>query len=238
MDQFNYIEEANVTMSDNYHRELVSQKALVLLLNEAIQSLDRLDKVKKALFYGRKPEGLYYLFNDADIQVHRLHNDPQKGINLLHGILGVATEAGEMLEALSQGLAGLGFDAINLEEEIGDNLWYNAALLRVLGTDFNRVQRKNIAKLRARFPDKFTEHDANNRDLNKERNILEAAPMKPIVQIKNWVIMGNVLFGTALNHPNGGGGETDVRTSRIVKREGNRVETLNTIYELIGDPAG
>lgn len=32
---------------------------------------------------------------------------------------------------------------------------------------------RNIAKLKARFPDKFTEHAANNRDLEKERKILE-----------------------------------------------------------------
>jgi hypothetical protein len=31
----------------------------------------------------------------------------------------------------------------------------------------------NIDKLKARYPEKFTENDALNRDLNKERNILE-----------------------------------------------------------------
>ena len=33
--------------------------------------------------------------------------------------------------------------------------------------------QKNIDKLKARFPEKFTEHDANNRDLITERKILE-----------------------------------------------------------------
>lgn len=31
---------------------------------------------------------------------------------------------------------------------------------------------RNIAKLKARFPEKFNEHDANNRNLEKERKIL------------------------------------------------------------------
>ena len=32
---------------------------------------------------------------------------------------------------------------------------------------------KNIEKLEARYPEKFTEYHANNRDLEKERGILE-----------------------------------------------------------------
>jgi hypothetical protein len=65
------------------------------------------------------------------------------------------------------------FDAVNLIEECGDVQWYEAMLCRALGTDFDTVQRTNIAKLKARFPDKFTEESANNRDLEIERSILE-----------------------------------------------------------------
>lgn len=235
---FNYIEEANVTMSDNFHRELVSQQAILISLDESIASLERLDKIKKALFYGRQPQGSFYMASEDDIQVNRLHNDPQSGINLLHAIIGMATEAGELLEALRKGLAGGSFDVTNVFEEIGDNQWYAAAALRVAGRTFDDCHRVNIAKLRARFPDKFNEHDANNRNLPAERQILEAGPKKPIVQIRDWGIVGNRLFGTALNHPKTpGGGESDVATSRIVSRLGNRVETLNTIYELVGPSA-
>jgi hypothetical protein len=35
------------------------------------------------------------------------------------------------------------------------------------------AMQKNIDKLKARFPEKFTEELANNRDLVKEREILE-----------------------------------------------------------------
>ena len=52
-DNFNYIEEANVTMSDNFHFEKVSQELFVDVLDSAIEALNDLDQIKKALFYGR-----------------------------------------------------------------------------------------------------------------------------------------------------------------------------------------
>ena len=64
-------------------------------------------------------------------------------------------------------------DLVNVKEEIGDLLWYIAIMLNVLDTDFETVMRTNIAKLKARYPDKFTEEKATHRDLNKERQILE-----------------------------------------------------------------
>lgn len=177
MEDFNYVEEANVTMSDNFHFEKVSHELFVVVLDSAIEALNDLDQIKKALFYGRDMnESLTFAeqcVRNNDIQIHALHSDPQAGMRLLHGIIGIATEAGEMLEALRQGVGGGVFDLTNVAEEVGDNQWYAAAILRTLKTNFESVQRTNIAKLRARFPNKFTEFDANNRNLQAERQILE-----------------------------------------------------------------
>ena len=245
---FNYIEEANVTMSDNFHFEKVSQELFVDVLDSAIEALNDLDQIKKALFYGRDMnESLTFAeqgVRNNDIQIHGLHPDPQAGMRLLHGIIGIATEAGEMLEALRQGVEGGVFDLTNVAEEVGDNQWYAAAILRALKTNFESVQRTNIAKLRARFPNKFTEFDANNRNLHAERQILEGKPSKPVVRIKDWAIVGpegrEILVGTALDHSRApGGGESEVRTTTIVSRdiENGLVETKNTVYQLVGDPA-
>lgn len=247
-DNFNYIEEANVTMSDNFHFEKVSQELFVDVLDSAIEALNDLDQIKKALFYGRDMnESLTFAeqgVRNNDIQIHGLHPDPQAGMRLLHGIIGIATEAGEMLEALRQGIEGGVFDLTNVAEEVGDNQWYAAAILRALKTNFESVQRTNIAKLRARFPNKFTEFDANNRNLHAERQILEGKPSKPVVRIKDWAIVGpegrEILVGTALDHTRApGGGESEVRTTTIVSRDVEKglVETKNTVYQLVGDPA-
>lgn len=249
MEKFNYIEAANVTMSDNFHSQMVSAHCLTDVLKTAIAALKDLDGIKKALFYGRDHEVLRGWVH-GDIPVEGLHPDKTSAIRLLHGILGVATEAGEMLEALQKGLAGEGFDTTNLFEEIGDNQWYNAAMLRVLQRTFEEVHVVNIAKLRKRFPNKFNEFDANNRDVTAERKLLEEHATngdllkpqgKPVVRIRDWMVVGKCLVGTALDHPKApGGGESDVRTSTILShdKERNIIETRNTIYHLIGEGGG
>ena len=260
---FNYIEEANVTMSDEFH-EGVPSMLVVSGLMAISEDIEKLDRVKKFMFYGRENEGLNRITevarvlhpdscHDIDFASLLPNKSKEDAVRIFHGIIGIITEAGELAEALAQAIVtGEQLDLTNVAEEVGDNQWYAAAILRVLGTTFDDVQRTNIAKLRARFPNKFDAHDANNRNLERERKILERkdlnqifneheaelqkANTKPIVQIKNWSIVGNRLFGIALNHPRApNGGESDVSTTRILSQEGNRVETVNTIYELIGD---
>lgn len=95
-------------------------------------------------------------------------------MNLLHAALGIGTEAGELLDAFKRKLFyGKELDVVNIKEEMGDLMWYMAILLRELDLDFHEILDLNIAKLRARFPDKFTEKDALERNLDRERDILE-----------------------------------------------------------------
>ncbi len=93
---------------------------------------------------------------------------------LLHGAIGLATEAGELLDAIKRALYyGGTLDKPNLVEELGDLEWYMAVIRDALGVDQEEVQRINIAKLRARYPEKFTTEEAYNRDLDREREIVE-----------------------------------------------------------------
>lgn len=95
-------------------------------------------------------------------------------LEILHAAIGIGSEAGEMIESLLPALFdGKPLDTINVHEESGDLLWYLAKLFKYTGTDFERVMAANIAKLRARFPQKFTEEAAQNRDLGRERTALE-----------------------------------------------------------------
>jgi NTP pyrophosphatase (non-canonical NTP hydrolase) len=94
--------------------------------------------------------------------------------NILHGAMGISTEANEILDAVKKSLFyGKPFDLINLQEEIGDCFWYLAVLAKEAGMSFEDIMKQNIAKLKARYPEKFTEHAALNRDLNRERKVLE-----------------------------------------------------------------
>ena len=56
--------------------------------------------------------------------------------------------------------------------------------------------------------------------------------MKPVVQIKDARLFNNRLVGAAIDHPNIPSG-AEVFTSKIVKIEGNTVETKNTIYNVL-----
>jgi len=92
-----------------------------------------------------------------------------------HGILGIATEAGELLDALKKAIFyGKPLDLVNIKEEIGDAMWYIALICKANGWTFEEIQQQNIAKLKARYPDKFTQDKALNRDLPKEREVLES----------------------------------------------------------------
>lgn len=102
----------------------------------------------------------------------RLMNDGTK--RLLHAGIGLSTEAGEVLDALKKHIFyGKELDKVNLAEELGDLFWYMAILADELGIEFESVMDRNITKLKARYGEKFSEEKAENRDLDKEREILE-----------------------------------------------------------------
>lgn len=93
---------------------------------------------------------------------------------LNHGVQGCVTEAGELTDALKRFIHyGTDIDRVNILEECGDMLWYLAIILDSIGSNFAEAQAVNIAKLRKRFPDKFTQADAVDRDLGEERKALE-----------------------------------------------------------------
>lgn len=177
-----YIKEALQTKSTSFHPDKVNFEFFCDTLSTAIAALQDLDKIKKALFYGKDfPAGIDWpapvdaAFGDFPLECLSPDEDTSQGIDVLHAILGIATEAGELLEALVIGVFGDdGFDLVNVAEEIGDVFWYQAILAHSAGKSFEELQATNIAKLRARYPDKFTEYDAQVRDLDAERVILEA----------------------------------------------------------------
>lgn len=93
---------------------------------------------------------------------------------LLHAGIGLASEAGEVLDALKKHVFyGAELDRVNLSEEVGDIFWHCALIADELGVSFSDIMETNIAKLKLRYGDKFTEEAANNRDLEAEREVLE-----------------------------------------------------------------
>lgn len=95
-----------------------------------------------------------------------------------HGILGAATESGELVEAAIKVIEGEG-DFINLKEEVGDVHWYLAVLADALGLTTDQCLEAVIKKLKdkkkGRYKDgAFTEQAAVDRDTDAERELLES----------------------------------------------------------------
>ena len=152
-----YLEQSAHTVSTSFHPELVSESLMHDITTSMGIDMEDLDDVKKALFYGRKMK-----FN----VVHSHWNPPisSDDPNTLHAVLGMLTEAWELMELVD-------LDDVPQEkwiDEVGDILWYVALLLRTKGLTFEQVMSANIRKLKARFPEKFDESLAVNRDEEAE----------------------------------------------------------------------
>ena len=94
--------------------------------------------------------------------------------DIIHMLFGIMTETGELTDVFKKNMAyNKDIDWTNVEEEIGDLMFYIASFCRISGIDLQDVIDRNVKKLEARYPDKFTEYHAKNRDLKKEREILE-----------------------------------------------------------------
>lgn len=183
---FDFQSMALRTKSDKFFGELVPQADVSYVLRNCIDWLNKLDAIKKALFYGKnyipifEPDGPScaksadsWMINYGD----NIELEPfgkAQAIDLIHGLLGKATEAGEGLEELLRVMHGAPVDAVNVREETFDGQWYDAVVCNAIGSTFYEGQRDIIAKLRRRFPEKFDTDQAINRDHAAERKVLDA----------------------------------------------------------------
>lgn len=154
-------------------------KALKCTLDKFYGVAEDLDILKKYLFYGKLPQNRQDFFEELQYESNTYSEEApninDKTIRLLHAGLGIATESSEYLDALDSHIfTGHDLDEVNLLEECGDNFWYNSIVFNTLGEEsFKNVMDKIIAKLKARYGEKFSESAAINRNLDAEREILE-----------------------------------------------------------------
>jgi NTP pyrophosphatase (non-canonical NTP hydrolase) len=164
----NYVDEAIVTASDKFCKESLSATQLRSIIQGILHGNDPLDNAKKALFYGAP---IRFVTPVTSPHVEGVYGSINP--DLIHGVLGMVTESIELLEALDKALRGDGLDTVNISEELGDIFWYMALMSRALGVSFEQIQEANINKLKARYPEKFSQEKALSRDLETERGVLE-----------------------------------------------------------------
>lgn len=183
MDYATYQQRVLARASHCWYNEKLDIEDLQEALKEFIESGNRLDRVKKALMYGRD---FQYIEGQENIPVQAPCPIPnERDQRLIHAMLGVATEGVEMMEAVQRFFFGdtdyegvkcvdsVPFDEVNLQEEFGDTEWYRAFGLSELNQTHEENIRQNDDKLEKRYGSTFTEEAANNRNLNTERKVLE-----------------------------------------------------------------
>lgn len=140
------------------------------VFQDFIHAAKALDDLKKLCVYGKHIPHLTCTDGDTGF-VSRAAVDPQ----VFHAILGIATEGGELVEALSATMIqGEPLDRTNLKEELGDLEWFEALLRSRLGLSADEIRTANIAKLEARYAKKkFDAEEALKRDHAAEREALK-----------------------------------------------------------------
>lgn len=175
MDMKTYLAESERTVSPVFDTSVVNAYDLAGVLEVIARTVEPLDQIKKTIYYRRElDDNAFEAVCRQEGYYQHIYTAEYDGLDplILHALLGIITEAGEMAEALVAGLNSGKFDTTNLKEEGGDQLWYLAMLFRQLGTTFEAEGERNIEKLRKRFPHKFDENFANVRNLAAEREVL------------------------------------------------------------------
>lgn len=93
----------------------------------------------------------------------------------LHAALGIAGEAGEVVDIIKKvAMYDRPLDRNHLIEEIGDLAWYVNLMIDAAGSTWSEVFEKNIAKLETRYPEKkFDAGRAIDRDKEAEQEAMK-----------------------------------------------------------------
>lgn len=93
---------------------------------------------------------------------------------LENGLRGLTNEVGELADVVKGWLEyGRPLDTSNVLEECGDVLWRTSQILRAVGMTLEQAMGANLRKLSIRYEGRCTDEEANNRNLEAEREALE-----------------------------------------------------------------
>lgn len=92
---------------------------------------------------------------------------------IVNGVMGLCGESGECCDLVKKHMfQGHELNRAKLIEELGDVAWYIARTATALGVDLDGIFAGNIAKLKRRYPEGFTEERSINRpEYRTERTV-------------------------------------------------------------------
>lgn len=99
-----------------------------------------------------------------ELAARTLGRDRTHEQQLANAALGLAGEAGEVADTLKKHLFhSHPLDRDGVVKELGDCLWYVAAMATVLDIELDEIGARNIEKLRRRYPEGFSFERSLNR---------------------------------------------------------------------------
>lgn len=81
----------------------------------------------------------------------------------MHALHGMSAEIGEIHGLYQKIYQGHKYDEEHLKKEVGDLLWFIAEYCTIMGWCLSDIMQLNIDKLRARYPEGFSEERSTNR---------------------------------------------------------------------------
>lgn len=144
--------------------EMNHNKLAILLgcIDGVINEAKWLDVAKKEAIYNKRM-GMVFYPEDKLKKLKNLKPTPSQW-ELLHAAIGIAGEAGELLDAVRKHVFdGQPLDEDNLKEEAGDIIFYLEALIQTMRTTVQEIITGNMAKLSKRYEGGYSDQQAQER---------------------------------------------------------------------------
>lgn len=107
--------------------------------------------------------------NDYQRMARRTAGNKKKSDKMEEDLFGLAGEVGELCDHYKKYMhQGHDLDYNHMAEEAGDVLWYLAEIADALGVTLEDIARRNIDKLRKRYPEGFDPERSINREGENE----------------------------------------------------------------------
>lgn len=179
MAEMNYVKNIN-DLLERQRQKGVSKYGEVLEDNTTLTSYQRIEHFEEelmdALMYAQHLKVVMCAsltandFQRAAMRTASGMNYDNAGENglLLNGLMGLNGESGECIDIMKKHIfQGHELDREHLIEELGDVAWYLAVCCEGIGVSLEEVMKKNIDKLKARYPEGFDKARSINRNDEK-----------------------------------------------------------------------
>lgn len=199
-----YVNRAMRTKSPHWNGGAITITDFVGLLKRGDALGEHARLIKKALIGDPNKVCLHNHSPSEHVEWRGMIPETNHVPDLAHAVLGIMNETGEICTAFLRALGeGKQVDEANLDEEFGDLIWFWALYCRSRNIDPQTILDKNIAKLLARFPEKFTGELNETRDLAAETKAMASATTGPLDDIivllkrgskENYIIANSAAF--------------------------------------------